>query len=373
MSFSVLSPELLDAVRILNLAPSESGTPSSDFFLAKPTEKANQIKLSVAGSIMAEVLLTGSGQWPAKKPFYIPRQLFSDWVNEAKRSNTQSEFDFTLKEKLIVVNGKRKTGYDEYSAISGYIDLPSVSGTKLELAPELIKYLECATTCAITDEKKNAVLSCVFASPQKDTVELLATNEPAVIRIKSKASIKSKLIFPVNMVDVLKTDGLKSLHWTEQSIVAKFPNGTVWHPLLAEAEENFPAEAMRTVMDDMGKEPLVFKIELSALSEVLSTLANYLSSVRKDDWKVIVIGKKGESKLQLLVKLAYCTFREEVSCQTLKSDFRFLWPVNLISPVMFFLDNNTEEKNVEVRLAKNGNATFLSCGPVELVLSTEEV
>jgi len=373
MSFSVLSPDLFDAVRILNLAPSEAGTLSSDFFLARPTEKSNQIKLSVAGSIMAEVCLTGSGQWPSKKPFWIPRQLFSDWVNEAKKTNTQSVFDFTLKEKLVITNGKRKTGYDSYEGVTGYIDLPTVTGAKLDLDPELIKYLECASTCAITDEKKNPILSCVFASSYKDTVELLATNEPAVLRIKLKAALKNKIVFPVNMLDVLKSDGLKSLHWTDRSIVAKFPTGAVWHPLLAEAEEGFPADAMRTVMDDMGKEPLVFKIELSALSQVLSTLSSYLASVRKDDWKVIIVGKKGERRLQLLVKLSYCTFREEVDCQTLKSDFKFLWPVNLISPVMFFLDNNTEEKLAEVRLAKSGNATFVSCGPVELVLSTEEV
>lgn len=371
MGWSVLSPELLDAVHILNLAPSESGTPSSDFFLARPTEKPNQIKLSVAGSIMAEVYLTGSGQWPAKKPFYIPRQLFSDWVNEAKRSQTQTAFDFLLKEKLIIVNGKRKTGYDEYAAIEGYVDLPFVSGAKLDLEPELIKYLECAATCA-TSEKLNPSLSCVLISPQKDTVELLATNQPTIIRIRSKATLKEKIIFPVNMVDVLKADGLKSLHWTEQSVVAKFKNGTVWHPLLAEAQEGFPVDELREAMESMVEEPLVFKMELKELSAVLSTVSNYLTSVRKDDWKMTVIGKKGERKLQLLVKLPYCTFREEVSCQAIKSDFRFLWPVNYITPVMFFLDNNTEESTVEVRLAKDGNATFISCGPVELIVSAEE-
>lgn len=371
MSFSVLSPELLEAVRILNLAPSESGQPSSDFFLARASEKTSSIILSVAGSIMAEVYVAGSGQWPSKKPFYIPRQLFSDWVNEAKRTNQQSVFEFSLKEKLIVVNGKRKTGYDEYAAIDGYTDLPTVSGAKLDLAPELVKYLECASICA-TQEKQNPVLSCVFVSPRKDTVELLATNQPAIIRIRSKARVKEQIIFPVNMVDVLKAEGLKSLHWTEQSIVAKFPNGSVWHPLLAEAKESFPLDDMRTVMDDMSKSQLVFSMALDKLSAVLATVSNYLSSVRKDDWKMTVSGIKGERKLLLNIKLPYCAFREEVLCETIKSDFKFLWPVDLVVPVLAFLDTNTEETKVEVRLAADKTATMISCGPVELLVSTED-
>ena len=370
MAFSVLAADLLEAVRILNLAPSESGTPSSDFFLARPSKDSSKISLTVAGSVMAQVRLNGSGEWPLTEPFYIPRQLFSDWVNEAKRSNNPSSFDFTLKEKLIITNGNRKTGYEAYSAIAGYVDLPEFKNASLELSPELIRFLECASICATT-EKQNASLACVYLSSSKDTVELLATNQPTIIRIKTKASLKEQIIFPVNMVDVLKADGLKSLHWNNDSIVGKFSKGCVWHPLLLAAKD-FPVNELRTVMDDMQKEPLVVRLSLNAMSSILSTVSNYLTSVRKDDWRMVVFGKSGSSKMQLTVKLPYCTFREEVACQPIKSDFRFLWPIDYVAPVLSFMDKMSEEEIVEVRLAKAGSATVIKCGQTELMISTED-
>ena len=62
-SWEVRRDVLLEAIRLLDLVPSQSGIPSSDFFLVQADSKG-RVWMSTAAGAMANVKLEGTGEWP---------------------------------------------------------------------------------------------------------------------------------------------------------------------------------------------------------------------------------------------------------------------------------------------------------------------
>lgn len=90
-SWEVRRDVLLEAIRLLDLVPSQSGIPSSDFFLVQADSKG-RVWMSTAAGAVANVKMDGTGEWPFLRPFYLDRRLFCPFVSTFRGIKKQSAF-----------------------------------------------------------------------------------------------------------------------------------------------------------------------------------------------------------------------------------------------------------------------------------------
>ena len=366
---------LLEAIRLLDLVPSQSGIPSSDFFLVVPDGEW-RVWMSTAGGAIATVKLDGTGQWPFQKPFYLDRRLFTPFVSTFRGVKNKHNFEFTttVKNELRVRCGKPFEDFSAQPSVMGYGEKPTLDkSSKLVISEDLLALMKCAASYAAS-EAGAPHMACVYVVPNSKGLELLASNQKTLFRAKYLGghTFKHSIPFPPSMLNVVQAEGLKELVWNRPNIFARFPTGMVWQPISAQAERDFPmTEIQETMIRGRKLVPLAFRAKASRFARVIERLTLYLQYVRKEDWVLNISGTKGSENLFLYARLPNAVITEHLSIeQPLKSSFKFDWPLDQLSG-MFAVSSN--EDMVEVKLEPDAGMSFVKCGQVELAMSTKRV
>lgn len=366
--------DLQEAVRILNLVGSKTGTPSSDFFKIEPLTEPGVLSFSTAASAIAEVQIQGTGRWPYRKPFYLERNKFSPFITLPTEKTNPNPFIFSDEQVLMVRHGTERAKFLPQPSVVGYQNLPQDGKmSRLTLTKELVELMKCAGTCAAS-ELQSPHLSCVYMKPTTGNwMRLLSTNLKVVFsaKVQLEKTIQESLPFPLGMLDVLNADGLKSLRWTTKLVVGRFGTGVVWQPVSEVATKDFPVEDIELELQKSRKEEwTVFEMSAYKFAKVIEKLAYYLQGVRAEDWVLRLRGKKGTDKLEVVSELPQVTFRDLIGGRTLK-DFSFDWPLFMIEPVMRFIGKEAEKVTLKVGLDKDGTKSYLKCGSIEMVIPSK--
>lgn len=366
--WGVRREDLVEAVRILDLVPSHTGIPSSDYFCIERVGDNGEVGFKTAAGAVAEIKVKGTGKWPYQKPFYLDRRSFSPFVTIAKEITNKNQFEFSDQGRLLIKHGSREQSFDQTLNLSGYATLNGLKGlSELTFTDEVIQLMMCASNFAAS-ELQSPNIACVYVMPLKGGIQLLSTNQKILFKAKVKMEhqIQESIPFPVAMIQVMKAEGLKKLTWGEKCIIGKFDMGKVWQ-MIAESGM-FPYEEILKILDEGNKpEYLMFRVSGYEFAKVVGRIAFCLQSVRKEDWVLTIKGEKGASALKLLSILPSTTLKEQVeTVETIKKEFTIQWPLNMLDPIFQFIGKEDEKRVVEVRLNKNGDFSYIKCGVIEM-------
>lgn len=375
-SWEVRRDVLLEGIRLLDLVPSQSGIPSSDFFLVEKTDKvAGRVWMSTAGSAVANVHLDGTGDWPFEKHFYLDRRLFTPFVSTFRGVKNKHNFEFlrTTKNDLRVKCGHPYEDFSAQPSVMGYGEKPKLgAATKLAMSEKLLAAMKCAASYSAS-EAGAPHLACVYVVPTKKGVELYASNQKTLLRVKYLGghTFKTPIPFPPTMLSAIQADP-SDLVWSKPNVFARFPTGIVWQPISAQAERDFPLDEVRDVLNrGKASEYLAFRAKASRFARVIERLTLYLQYVRKEDWVLNITGTKGSEHLFLYARLPNAVITEHLSIeQPLRSSFKFDWPLDQLSGLFAV---SSSDDVVEVKLEPDAGMSYVKCGMVELAMSTKRV
>ena len=361
---------LLEAIRLLDLVPSQSGVPSSDFFMVVPDGEF-KVWMSTAAGAIANVKIDGTGIWPYKKPFYLDRRLFTPFVSTFREIKNKFNFEFSRTENgdLRVRCGRPFEDFSPQPSVMGYGEVPKLTdAAKLVISEDLLALMKSAAGYAAS-EAGAPHLACVYLIPSKNGLELLASNQKTLFRAKYVGghSFKEPIPFPPSMLSVIQAEGLKELVWSKPCVFARFAKGVVWQSISAQAERDFPAVEIRDSMIRGRKIIPAFTAKASKFARVMERLSLYLQYVRKEDQVVGISGTKGSETVFLVVRLPNTIIHETlVVMEPLKTAFKFDWPLDQVSGMF-------GGEVVEVRLEPEAGVSYVKCGLIELAMSTKRV
>jgi hypothetical protein len=369
VSWTVGAKELLEALRILELVPIQTGSPTSVFY--KATRKSNgKVRLSAASEVTGSVLLKGDGEWPFKAPFYIDRRLFTPFVNALP--DTKKDFAFTAKgTELVIRHGGRKAHFMGQTGIPDYAEEPPREySSKLEVIRSVRELVYCARSCATADTVSGH-LNCVYLRPDGKRLTIMASNCKVLYEAKTKDTLQSKepVPFPLFLVSLLGTQELREVHWLKKLVVLKFTHGQLWQPVSAKAAKKFPAAVITKYMKEGEKADVQFAIDTKKLARVIARIGTYLTAVSRQDWSLVLTGEKGNQEITLSSKVAQTAFHERLHLVApLKRKIRMEWPIELLLPVFQFLAEKGKDKLL-VKLHGNG-VSYVQTGQIKLAISS---
>jgi len=372
MSWGVRRDDLLEAIRILDFVPSQSGVPASDFFrVEKHPTMESAIQMMVGSGPVAEIQLMGKGEWPVKKPFFLARAEFSHFATFSTESTNKAMFEFTMDEELKLRHGDRFSKFLPQPSIVGYSQLGALKNhNQLVFSEEAIDLMGCAAECAAS-ELQLPHLGCIMIRPEKTGVELYSTNQKVVFRGKTKleSPLPDSIPFPLGMLNVIRGDGLRSLRWTGDCVVARFPNGKVWQTTVAKAKKEFPKDSIDKMLKAGSQEELrVFRVAGEDFNRIAERLTYYLQSVKKSDWVMTIVGRKGNNRLSIVCRLPHVVFKEQIGClDMITKDFKLEWPLSMIAPVLSFIGRRSK-KALVAGLNKDGQNSYMRCGGIEMMI-----
>lgn len=367
MTWSVGRDAFLELCEVMDLVPSRPGIHSSEYFCVD--SKKGSPTFAIASEVTGNVLINGNGRWPMVKPFYLDRRVFLPFVFAAK-DLTDAPFVFSRKKKeLIVRQGSRKAVFTSQEKVDGYGQPPQAEmASTLELGDKLRGLIYCARDCA-ADDPVTPQLNCVYIQPNSHSVSVLATNQKILFRGAgiAKGKIKHAVPFPLYLVRLLGSDKLKEVQWYKKYVALVFRHGKIWQAVSAKALRDFPVKPIRQHMEKTAQGNPVLQVSSKKLSRALNRLCVYLSAVRRQDWSLLLIGKKGTRKLLVRSVAAGSVFNERVRLKKpLPLDLKLEWPLAMMEPVFQFL-SGMQDTVLEVRCDKKGRS-YMKARGVELVI-----
>lgn len=375
-SWEIRRDALLEAIRLLDLVPSQSGIPSSDFFLVT-SGTDGQVWMCTAGGAVANVRLDGTGEWPFQKPFYLDRRIFTPFVSTFRGIKNKNPFEFskTGNNDLRVRCGRPFEDFSAQPSIMGYGDTPKLAkATKLEIPDGLLALIKCAADYAAS-EAESPHTSCVYLLPQAKYLEIMATNQKILFRARYKGSkwpVGDPIAFPLPMLSVIGAEGLRKLVWSRPNVFAQFSKGLIWQSTSAQASKDFPEGDIAEMMGRGQKLSVAFRVNAVKFARVIERLSLYLQYVRKEDWVLNITGSKGSEQIFLVSRLPHAIIHEQVRVsEPLVSNFKFDWPLDQLGSLFKFASSG--EDAVEVKLEPDQGMSYVKCGPIQVAMSTRRV
>lgn len=370
--------DLLAGLQILDMVPVRLGIPSSEFFWMRGT--GERVKMSVASYIAGEVVLTGQGKWPSDKDFFIDRRVLLPFVYAARELKNKNTFQFEIhKKQLIIRHGTRKAEFQSQSKVSGYSDLKKVlkeKRTSFPVSDSLRELLLCGRNCATSD----AVLphlNCVYIAKGTGSVAIKAyAASDKVFYLgtgKVDGDIKTSIPFPLFLIDLLRADGLKKISWMGKYIVLQFEHGLIWQPISMEALSKFPLKDIKGHAAKTDNKPIAFSASSRRFSTSMLRLSYYLQSVRRKDWVVKLVGKKGRDSIAVTTSIPGSQFLERLrTTEAVKKDFQLEWPLEILEPVFAFLSKKTKKLGMVVRLDDKRHVSYIKTGHFWLAVPSKQ-
>src|SRR6266436_2397738 len=371
--------DLLAGLQILDMVPEKLGIPSSEFFWVRG--KGSEVRFSVASYISGEIVIKGKGEWPVHKDFFIDRRVFLPFVYAAREIKNKNLFQFEHKGKQLVIrHGSRKSKFDSQSKVKGYGDLRRLKKYEATTFPaddDLRELLLCGKNCAVTDSVVPH-LNCVYVSKGKHglAVRALAASEKVFYLGQGKldeGKISGEIPFPLFLINLLNTDGLKRISWRGNFIVLSFKNGWIWQPISEEAFQEFPKNKIDEYSTRSETMPVTFVASSRRFSRLMTRIGYYLQSVRRKDWVVKIKGKKGDKSILAWTNIPGVGFIEKIGIsEVIKKDFKMEWPLDILEPVFDFLAKKTKKLGVIVRYDEKRGISYVQAGHFWLSITSRQ-
>lgn len=365
--FVINRDELLKAVEIISLVPFRPSIRSSEFIMIEECVKG--IKMYLTSEISGYVHVKGKGKWGFDKPIFIDRRLFSPFITAAKNIKSKADFEFRrINNDLLIKNGNRKVKMTLSKPSKGYAEASATSGKEVKVESELIKMLGCAKYCATT-EPSLPMLNCVYAIQHDSKLNLLATNEQFFFKghFNSSLKLKESIPFPLFITELFNNSDIKGIQTTSQEIILDFGIGKIWQTVSVSAKKKFPRKEVLKIMKMYSeKSKLAFEIDSKHFVLIVNRLAGYMASVRRQDWVLKMVGKKGSTELGLESTIAMTTFREKLVMEKpVHYDFEVDWPLDQTLDVI----NNMARKDQKMAVSfDKENRTYVKTGGIEILI-----
>lgn len=376
------SEELIKRLSILELVTAKLGVPSSEFY--KIDNLGNgKTRWSISSEATGVIKIQGEGEWPHPKSFHLDRRMMVPFVMVAKNLRKKAPFAFQFQGKqLIVTQGRRRAEFLATSVVEGYSGSSAgVLVDKLGISEFTRNLIYCARNCATPDSLKPE-MNCVYVEPTKEGLDILATNETIMYRARSKAAqIKEAVPFPLFLVTLLNSDGLKAIEWKKNLVALRYQQGEIWQSVSAKARREFPKEEIERFIREGAKKKLLFRVASRKLTLMVQRLALYLAAVRRADWVLQVKGFKGKNKIRLESWVTNSTFKESLTVDGEVSEtFDISWPLDALLPILDFIGKKNKEIPMEVRLWETQSrkksavlASYIKTGNIEMIVPSRVV
>jgi hypothetical protein len=396
---------LLAAIQVLNLIPVKTGLPSSSFVRLHEKDKRHRLWMSLSTEIAGSVSVEGVGKLGLKKPVYLDRALLFPFIFGGLKYSKKKPFVFTVeKDKLRITHGRRKGLFQYATEGSGYIEPENTfGGTELVLSEKAIGLLKVAHSC-VTPDQIVPELSCVMLNrgDSSQEVRMFASNQLIVLCAtrKEKTKFPRKLPLPLQMIPFLDVEGVESLRAQEKGMLLQFKSGYIWQPFSSKAEKGFPLDTVTALIegktykykDKKGKKrreftppngikisahnthdwPERFSVLANRFGAAIDRFADYISSVKKEDWalKIDAVGEN-EKYITLSSAAQQAEFREKVAVEGgIKESFTVTWPLDILLPIFQHLQN---DKKSAIKVFFGEKTPYLiKAGDISIVVSRQE-
>src|SRR6266566_2879540 len=356
--------DLIKAIKILELVPMRSGTPTSDYIRVIPTKK--HMELAMASSVSAVVRVPWKAQSQKEGgAFYIDRRLLTPFVLMGDK--WKGNFNLELEETQIRLKqgsrraelGLRTDPVDGYGQWRDLVDLK-----ELKLTEELRKLLIASNHCSTADLSMQH-LNCVYIGGRV----VLATNHTVLFMGVSKNESKIRIPFPVGVIPLLGEGLVKAVSIEGNLVTLDCGCGYIQGTVSAIAEKDFPKRKIFEQVKRGRNWPLIAKIPAVRLTKMMTRLANYLVGMKREDWVLRL--ELEDSKLRALVRIRQGIFEEKMTVEGLKKEASFEWPLELVQPVLEYMGENAE--SVKVRVDEEKKTPYLISGAgVDLIVGRRE-
>jgi hypothetical protein len=367
--WNVEPKKLLSVLQILDLVPSRPGIGSSSF--VQLSEKNGQATMSLSSDVSGEVQVKGTGTLGLKKKFYLDRNVFFPFIFTAKSYKSDKPFVFSLSadNEMLIQQGRRKArfdcgipgaGYGEFSGLKKAVSLP--------IDENIAELITIATACSTTDASVPE-LNCVYTMQGDKRLRFYATNQLTAFcaRKKTKHTFPKSLAFPLYLVPYLKHDRLSEIWMKEKEVVLRFDCGYIWQGLSIKATKAFPVKTIQDLLTEGNHWGEIFRLPMSKLGAVTARFSDYLTSVKRQDWSLVLKGAAGDQELLLEVSIPQGTFREKVKIEAPLEVAVFIeWPLDTLLPILTHLAK-IKDSVLSVRWGKK-TPYLLTAGNIQVVV-----
>lgn len=372
---TVSKKSLLAALSVLELVPTRPGIPASEFIRITPKQQQSWLIMVLSSEVNGLVVLKGEGKWPFKEDVYVDRRLFIPFIR-AGAEMKDDEIRFLVKDKqLVVLHGKRKASFNMQPAVPGYgptIDMTEIKQSKstLDISDGVKSLIYGARECATTDHT-TPELNCVYVKPAGDQTAIYATNQTLIFKSVSEEKMKAKeaIPFPLFLVTLIGSEGLKTIQWRDKEVILEFGCGYIWQPVSTKAKANFPVKSIDTWMSKEDDMKTAFRHETKAFCDILTRIGSYLVAVRRQDWLLKMSGKKGDESLSLEVAISQGVFKESIKLnEPVKSDFSVDWPLDMLLPVF----ESVRKDKGTIKIQSSDSRSLFSTKRVKVIIPTRK-
>ena len=378
--WSIRRSKLIAALQVLDLVPVKLGIPSSEFIYIR--SENGKVKMSVASYIAGEVEVEGKGEWPLKKGFFVDRYSFFPWVFASREIKNKNLFEFTRhKDSLVINHGTRKLELESQSNVKGYGNPKKLfkhKHTSIPVSTVLKEMLMCGKNCAVSDAIVPH-LNTVYVTKGKSGslgMEAYASSDKVYylgLGNLEEGKIKSAIPFPLFLIGLLNTDGIKKISWVGKYIVLRFEQGIIWQPISEEALKEFPVSDIQLYAKKSKKVPITFVASSRRFTTLMVRLSYYLQAVRRKDWSVRISGKKNKKYISVYSEIPGSHFNEKLSIsEKIPDNFKLDWPLDILSPVFEFLSKKTKKLGLVVRVDNRHGISYVRAGAYWLAVTSRQ-
>jgi hypothetical protein len=298
--------------------------------------------MSLSSDVSGVVTIKGTGTLGLKKKFYLDRNFFFPFIFTAKSYKSDKPFVFTLSadNEMLVQQGRRKARFDCGIPGAGYGMFDGLKkAVSLPIDESIAELIMIAMSCSVNDSAVPE-LSCIYTLQGEKGLTFYATNQITVFRArkKTKHTFPHHLAFPLNLVQYLKHDRLNEIWMKEKEVVLRFDCGYIWQSLSVKAMKAFPVKNIEDVLTEGKTWTEVFRLPMSKLGAVTTRFSDYLTSMKRQDWQLVLKGAAGDQELMLEVSIPQGTFREKVKIEAPLEVAVFAeWPLDTLLSILTHL------------------------------------
>lgn len=323
----VSQQKIHEAVSVINLVPTRSGIPCSEFMRLR--KHGSQLKLALASEVFGEVAIPGehgTEDWT----FYLDRKLFVPFVLASADLRSKAPFTFTIdkNKSLRISNGRRTARFSPIEELEGYSSVKSTSGADLILTKKQRQILYLASRYATRDPTA-ANLNCVYLLKGK---AVISSTKYAIFYAEDKQAPVS-LPLPLQIMDLLNSPVASKITTSKSYVVVVTAIGSVAQSLNEKAKD-FPKDAAIKLIREVEKYPFQFALSAVPFVEVASRLNQYVSGTVNRDIVIDISGAAGDKFLRVVCQAPQGTFKERFAIKSkLQSTFTCSWLMDSILPL----------------------------------------
>lgn len=345
--------DLVKAIKVLEMIPMRSGTPSSDYIRILPTPK--YLEMAMSSSVSAVLRVNCKGEL-GKGPYWIDRRLIVPFVLTGEK--WKGGFSLAVEEGVVIIKqgSRRAELFLRSDSVDGYGTWRDLKGMKdLKMTEDLKELLLASNNCSTADPALQHLM-CVYVKGN----QIFATNQTVMFAGTSTDKSKVNIPFPIGIIPLLSQGLVEGVIIENNLVILDCGCGYIQGTVSAAAEKNFPRASIVTQMQRARKLPTIGKIPTIRLTKMLKRLSDYLVGMKREDWQLKL--EFGEGKLKAVVKVRQGSFEEKMDVENLKKEAEVEWPLELVRPVLEYIGKNSDSGYLKVQVDEAKRTPYLLSG-----------